>query len=194
MKKLLKRTINISLIIMFILLMTSKVSAGGLINKSSFTWEVIDDTPQEPSLDVDYTVTLDYNDGTGRTDTITIGKYMTITNLPTITRGGYNFAGWWTHETDGKELKNGDTYSYNRNMTIYAHWIGKDYKVILNPNGVELSTTELTVRYDGKYSDIPILSREGYTFIGWFTSKSSNFNSTYYSENKRPFHNLGNAF
>ena len=182
MKKLLKRTINISLIIMFILLMTSRVSAGGIISKGSSIFDFIDDTPQEPSLDVDYTVTLDYNDGTGRTDTITTGKYMTITNLPTITRGGYNFAGWWTHETDGKELKNGDSYSYNRNMTIYAHWIGKDYKVILNPNGVELSTTELTVRYDGKYSDLPILSREGYTFIGWFTSKSSNFNSTYYSE------------
>ena len=68
-----------------------------------------------------YTITLDYN-YSGSTKIITAtemgGK---LTYLPTPTRNGYTFDGWWTDATNGDSVTINNVYSWN--TTIYARWI-----------------------------------------------------------------------
>ena len=70
-----------------------------------------------------YTVTLDPNGGTCSTPNITVYYSQTYGTLPTPTRSGYTFAGWWTTKaTGGKEVKK-DTICYaTGNFTLYARW------------------------------------------------------------------------
>lgn len=69
-----------------------------------------------------YTVTFNANGGTVSTGSKTVtftGKYG---SLPTPTRGGYTFNGWYTAATGGTKLTSDSTVSTAGNHTIYAQW------------------------------------------------------------------------
>lgn len=42
-------------------------------------------------------------------------------------------------------------------------------KITFNPNGGAVSESERTITYGGIYGALPIPTREGYTFVGWYT-------------------------
>ena len=79
-----------------------------------------------PSNAAAYTVTFDVNGGTSlstsqRTKTVTYGAaYGT---MPTPTRSGYTFVGWYTSKTDGTLVTESTVVTTNANHTLYAHWI-----------------------------------------------------------------------
>ena len=69
-----------------------------------------------------YTITFVYNDDSGRTKTRKIMKDNKI-NLPVSpTRTGYEFKGWWTDKTGGKEIKEGEKFQHSNDLTLYARW------------------------------------------------------------------------
>ena len=80
-----------------------------------------------------YKVTFNSNGGTVSgtgTKTVTSGeKYGT---LPTATKSGYTFDGWYTSGSGGTRITENTTVSLTGNQTLYAHWIAvKKYGVTI---------------------------------------------------------------
>lgn len=56
--------------------------------------------------------------------------------LPTPTRSGYTFDGWYSASSGGTKLGNGgDYYDSTSYSTIYAHWVANTYTVTYSSNG-----------------------------------------------------------
>jgi len=113
-----------------------------------------------------YTVTFDANGGNAIDPaTGTTGAGGKLASLPTPTRTGYTFDGWFTGETDGDEVTT--STAFRRNTTIYAQWTINTYTVtFVDQDGMELD--EQTVDY-GSAATAPTTdpTRTGYTFTGW---------------------------
>ena len=119
------------------------------------------------------TVRLNANGGTVGTKSknVTIGN--TYGTLPTPTRTGYDFDGWYTQETGGTKVTANTSVGTNPPTTLYAHWKGKKYTVTLDANGGTVSTASKTATYGSKYPALPDPTRTGgYTFDGWYTQKN----------------------
>ena len=121
-----------------------------------------------------YKVTFNSNGGTVSgtgTKTVTSGeKYGT---LPTATKSGYTFDGWYTSGSGGTRITENTTVSLTGNQTLYAHWTEKTYTVTFNANGGNLSgNSYITVKTGSRYGTLPTATKSGYTFDGWYTSGS----------------------
>ena len=129
----------------------------------------------------DYTITYDGLDVEGVTNKEALGENpdsyhvesgdITLVNPE---RTGYTFGGWsdgTTTDTD-VTVENGST----GNITYTATWQANDYEVNLNLGGGTLSEGQeekLTVTYDSVFGTLPVPSRTGYTFAGWFYSEQT---------------------
>ena len=69
-----------------------------------------------------FDVTIYYNDGTNKSEKRTIEYGTVFSDLPTPTRKNYAFEGWYTAETGGTQIKNGEVFNYAKNINLYAHW------------------------------------------------------------------------
>lgn len=69
----------------------------------------------------EYTITLVYNDGTDNSTTLKVIEGKAIGSLPTLSKGGYTFLGWFDELNGGKEIK-ADTIMASSDLTIYGHW------------------------------------------------------------------------
>ena len=76
---------------------------------------------------IQYTVTYDYNGGSGSpaSETVNAGS---ATTLPTPTRTGYNFSSW----SDGTNTyAGGASYTVNGNVTLTAQWTAINYTITI---------------------------------------------------------------
>lgn len=73
-----------------------------------------------PTPTTQYTLTYNANGGTVSPTSKTLKKGETLGTLPTPTRSGYTFNGWYTSLEGGSKV--GSSTTINGNMTIYAHW------------------------------------------------------------------------
>ena len=121
----------------------------------------------------DYKITFDANGGTltgeSSKDVAYTKSYGT---LPEPTREGYGFAGWYTEKYNGNRIDSSSILDIPEAKTLYAHWEAKSYTVTFKGNGGTPSYSNKTVVYDEKYESLPIASRSGYIFQGWFTAAS----------------------
>jgi len=149
-----------------------------------------------------YTVNFNANGGSTPTASKTVTYASTYGTLPTPTREGYNFNGWYTAASGGSKVTSSTTVSITSTQTLYAQWSAKTYTITYDANGgtgapsaqtkthgvdLVLSTTEPT-RADAKqdtftvmftdrdgYLNIPSRTCESYnkyTFIGWDEEKN----------------------
>ena len=94
----------------------------------------------------------------------------TVGALPTPTRDGYTFDGWYTGKDSGSKITESSTVSSS--LTLYAHWNKITYNLSYNANGgigapaTQSGSTSYTIS-----STIP--TRSGYTFLGWSKSSSA---------------------
>lgn len=121
-----------------------------------------------------YTVTFAKNDGTSNnagTSTVTFAS--TYGTLPTTTRTGYTFQGWFTTASAGTKVLNTTKVVTASNHSLYAHWTANKYTVTFVKNdGTSNNAGTNTVTFDSTYGTLPIASRSGYIFQGWFTAAS----------------------
>ena len=96
-------------------------------------------------------------------------------NLPTPTRNGYDFDGWYTAKSGGSRVRNGEDADIPDNgLTLYAHWTAKKYQVTFSAEGVSVSLSGKTVTYGQSYGELPELdSKDGRDFIGWYTTRET---------------------
>ena len=77
-------------------------------------------TVQVVPAPVTYTITLDAQGGTGTAASLTTDADGKLPSLPTPTRTGYTFTGWYTLPTGGDQVTTGTVFQAN--ATIYAQW------------------------------------------------------------------------
>ncbi len=119
-----------------------------------------------------YQITYDAWDGTGAPEMqVKVHNQDVVLSDVVPTREGYNFMGWATEKIGRADYQPGDTYSANADVTLYAWWIMKNYRVRYDANGGHgISNAQYAKLHHRDYtliSDIP--TREGYTFKGWST-------------------------
>jgi uncharacterized repeat protein (TIGR02543 family) len=124
---------------------------------------------------VAYKVTFDSNGGSA-VDNLLVAEGSAIGDLPTTTRAGYTFAGWWTAATGGSQI-NANTIPA-ADVTYYAHWDKVEpikYTITFNANKGKISKTDAkkTVESGKAIGKLPIPKRTGYTFKGWYTTKAA---------------------
>ena len=106
--------------------------------------------------------------------------YPTLT-LPSngFIRTGYTFTTWALGSATGTTYAVGSRYTptSGTSATMYAVWDANDYILTFNANGGTLSGNETYIvtydstNYNSMSSIIP--TREGYTFIGWYTDATN---------------------
>ena len=146
---------------------------GNRIDSSSIL-----DTPEAKTLYAhwnpkSYTVIFDGNNGTPSYSNKTVVYDSKYGTLPTATRTGYTFLGWFTATSGGTQITNDTIVKITDTQTLYAHWKANTYTVRFAKNdGSSNSAGTSTVTYNAKYGSLPTVSRTGYTFVGWFTASS----------------------
>ena len=118
------------------------------------------------------TVTFDANGGSCYTKARIVVKGDTIGYLPSASRSGLNFDGWYT-EPDGGEKISTDTRIYE-DTTIYAHYRKDSYYVRFNANKGSGTMADVLYEFDRDYK-LPEceFTREDYAFAGWSESSWS---------------------
>lgn len=70
-----------------------------------------------------YTLKLNVNGGKKlSTSSITVTSGDKYGTLPTPTRKGYTFKGWYTKKNGGTKITKSSTVTITKNTTLYAHW------------------------------------------------------------------------
>ena len=133
-------------------------------NQGSITCTV---TPKS----IAYTVNFDPNGGEVSKASMAVTYGKAYGALPTPTRTGYRFSGWYTAKTGGSKIANSTTVDNSAGSTLYAHWKANQYTVTFDSNGGTVGTNSQKVTYGSTYT-LPIPTRMGYTFDGWYTAKT----------------------
>ena len=93
--------------------------------------------------------------------------------MPVPTRFGYTFTGWY-YDTACTQPASYTTMpdlgDAGAAVTVYAGWTEKVYDITLDPgeNGV-VTPSDYTVTFGSTYGTLPTPTKDGHTFIGWFT-------------------------
>ena len=124
-----------------------------------------------------YTVFFDPIDGEVDTEELVVTNGKTYGNLPTPTRAGYTFNGWYTEETGGTRIVNTTTVNLTGDQILYAQWTkgstAANCTIKLNANGGKVTPASISVAKNSTYFDqLPTPERTGYTFKGWYTTKT----------------------
>ena len=102
----------------------------------------------------------------------------TYGTLPTPTRYGYVFAGWYDAEKDGNQVSSSTEVPTEEFVTLYAYWTPVQCTVSFDTAGGTVATSSVLATYGSVYSILPVPVREGYSFAGWYTSAGGNVQVT----------------
>ncbi len=141
-------------------------------------------TCTEPS-----TFNITYNtDGGSAIDPAT-GRTTLPDPLPTPTKTGYTFAGWYTDSgfntpaTAGAEI--------TQHTTLYAKWTAKTITITWDANGGSVTPESSTYTYNGAtITLLPTPTRTGYKFNGWFTAPMDGTKITEVGTTNKPTDNV----
>lgn len=147
-------------------------SQGGLLIQSNGAWCVSENTSAKAMWKAkNYTITLDADGGVCSSKSVAV-TYDAGYSLPTPTREGYDFQGWY----NGTTKYGGGTWKTDSNLTLKAVWKGKQFTVTLNP-GDGTSARIVTVIMGENYSFTAPL-RTGYKFNGWLDASGKSVSSS----------------
>jgi len=117
-----------------------------------------------------FVITFDANGGLVSPVSLTEISGTEIT-LPTPTRSGYVFNGWYSSASERERYGDGgDSYTVSGSLTMYAQWT-EGVVITFDANGGSVSTTYLTV-LPGTEITLPTSTRSTWEFAGWYSSTS----------------------
>ena len=137
-----------------------------------------------------FTITFDPNGGTltsgNKTYSINTGDYYkdVIGTMPTATRSGYTFKGWYCEKYSYTlNLGASEYFAVAENVTFKAQWeqnAPSTYTITFDPDGGTLTSgnSSYSITSGQTYkaalgSAMPTAEKEGYTFNGWYCSTNS---------------------
>ena len=122
------------------------------------------------------TVTFDANGGTCAMTSLQVQPGDAVGSLPTATKVGAGFAGWFTAASGGTRVSSSTTFSSS--TTVYAQWgvesvppVIVKYKIVLDLGGGTLDSAYVCKYTMGVVKTLPTASqvaKSGATFAGWF--------------------------
>ena len=146
-----------------------------------------------------YKVTFDVNDGDAWTSSTCTGTGISFTSssssctkpvtysstygtMPTPTRTGYTFVGWYTSASGGTNITSSSTVSITAPQTLYAHWT--DTKVVsnvslysgptkttyLSDESINTAGIQLTLTYESGNTEII----DGTSYVTGYTTNTDN--------------------
>lgn len=122
----------------------------------------------------EYGIIYNLDGGTNDSKNPTIYTIEDEITLEDPTKEGYDFDGWYTDATcqtaQGTTIDVGTTGA----VTLYAKWTANTYDLtfdaddgtVAEDSPVEL--IEMTVTYDSPIGTLPVVTKDGYTFAGWY--------------------------
>ena len=120
-------------------------------------------------------ITFNANGGSVKTKSKNVNTYSTYGTLPTPTRKGYKFTGWYTAKSGGTKIVASTATNNTKARTLYARWSIIKYKITYNLNGgTNNKSNPLTYTINNKIV-FKNPTKKGYIFKGWF--KDSKFKS-----------------
>ncbi len=149
---------------------TGGTISGSINTNSNGTFNYEGGTNPEHS-----TITFVANGGSGTMDPQYVQNGVaTALTANSFTRDGYSFDGW--KDGSGTSYADGATVNINSDMTLTAQWkdtsASTTYTITFDANGGTVSPTSGTMDVSGKLSSLPVPTRNGYDFKGWFTAES----------------------
>lgn len=114
-------------------------------------------------------VTLDARGGTVTPKSINVAVNSTYGELPTPVRSGYTFDGWYTSIYSDIKITNETVVNQPADHSLYAHWTANTYVVAFDACGGIVGLPSMEVTYYDYYGELPTPTRNGYSFIGWYT-------------------------
>ncbi len=156
---------------------------------STHTWDRASATTLQAHWTINnYTLTYDVNDGNALSPDHKSVTYNTAYGeLPTPTRTGYTFAGWYTQATGGTAVSS-STIMGAGDVTIHAHWTANIYTVQFDKQSGSGGTASVNATYDSAMPSAEAPSRTGYTFGGYY-SEASGGGTQYYDADMSSTHN-----
>ena len=164
---------------------TSNPMSGGKTNKG------FDYTFYAKFVPNTYTVSFNANGGAVGTGSKSVTYDAVYGTLPTPTRDGFTFTGWYTAASGGSQVTASTIMTTAGNHTLYAHWTESSYIIAFDGNGstsgtmsnlamvyntaknltANAFTRQYTVTYnaDGGTSSVNSASAT-YSFVGWAKS------------------------
>jgi len=98
--------------------------------------------------------------------------------LPTVSRSGYKFDGWYNAATGGAKISSNDKFS-GTYTTFYARWTAnappppETKTLTFNSNGGSApNPASRQLKVGDRIGTLPTVTRSGYTFDGWYTAAS----------------------
>lgn len=137
---------------------TPIVTKGAFVEISEETYE---------NMLKSYTLYFDPNGGTCTEDYRMVANSTKVGTLPTPVREHYTFVGWFL--ADNTEVTAESVFSTGADITVYAHWTPATFTVSFNANGGTVSTTSKQATWGSKVGTLPVPTRTGCTFVGWYT-------------------------
>lgn len=142
------------------------IDVGGLAG-INFNLQVGIDSASPIRLGAPGTWVVDYNAQSGTatrtTDNFTVGA-AGIT-LPTATRTGYDFTGWFTAASGGSQVTG--AFVPTADTVLYAHWTLSNYAVTYDSQGGSVAPSD-TYQMGGSITLPANPTRYRYYFNGWF--------------------------
>ncbi|MCL1866902.1 MAG: InlB B-repeat-containing protein, partial [Oscillospiraceae bacterium] len=122
----------------------TRIALGSATSAASRFWRldggtlpIMSDAPPPTT----YTVTFNPNGGSVTPTSAVTGTNGRLTSLPTPTRNGYSFSGWFTDATGGASVTTGTVYSAN--TTIFARWTANSITVATTATTTVATTTPI---------------------------------------------------
>ena len=119
-----------------------------------------------------HVVFFDANGGALSVSSIQVADGRTYGNLPVPVWQDHTFLGWFTAVSGGTRITAADKVNLTADQILYAHWENAPsyLTITLDACGGTVSPGAVQVQAGGRYGNLPVPVRDGYTFDGWHTA------------------------
>ena len=131
-------------------------------------WEKEAEKPEER---LEATIAFDADGGKMEGGDV-IEKVGDTITLPTCTKDGYEFVGWYDNDTCVGQA--GEEYTVTSDVTLKAHYVKKETPaciITFDTNGGKAIASMKVEK--GKAINLPETEKENHIFLGWYTEKES---------------------
>jgi uncharacterized repeat protein (TIGR02543 family) len=89
--------------------------------------------------------------------------------LPTVSKTGYDFVGWFTEAKGGTPVDASTKVANGDDHKLHAHWKVKIVKLSFDADGGTPVPSPRDKTFDSEYGKLPSVYKPNYNFVGWFT-------------------------
>ena len=142
----------------------SQTPDAGVAKMAGSTVEIYVSLGRQP-----VSVRFDGNGGSPESESKTVYLGGTYGSLPSASREGHSFTGWYL---DDAKITASTEVTNSSDHVLCAGWSINTYTLTFHTNGGDTANSSVEIPYGGPYGELPMPTRNHYTFDGWFTSAS----------------------